>query len=191
MTPWAAARQASLSFTISWSLFKLMSFESVMPSDHVIPSFVPFSSFPQACPASGSFPTVGSVKLLFLKHVCLWKLLSDPCPFPNQVCEACSVLLILHGPTLTWARPASGFSEWVHHFLQGSRAPALLYKTSGQVLYSSPLTVFLQLSRHPQMKPLTLKLEIPSWLLLKGQLCPSLSTYMCIPLSLQSSSHLY
>ena len=31
-TPWTAARQASLSFTTSWSLLKLMSIESVMPS---------------------------------------------------------------------------------------------------------------------------------------------------------------
>ena len=30
VTPWTAARQASLSFTISWSLLKLMSIESVM-----------------------------------------------------------------------------------------------------------------------------------------------------------------
>ena len=35
-TPWAAARQASLSFTISWSLLKLMSIESVMPPNHLI-----------------------------------------------------------------------------------------------------------------------------------------------------------
>src|SRR5574337_711713 len=35
-TPWTAARQASLSFTISWSLLKLMSIESVMPSNHLI-----------------------------------------------------------------------------------------------------------------------------------------------------------
>ena len=34
MTPWTAAHQASLSFTISWSLFKLMSIESVMLSNH-------------------------------------------------------------------------------------------------------------------------------------------------------------
>ena len=33
-TPWTAARQASLSFTISWSSLKLMSMESVMPSNH-------------------------------------------------------------------------------------------------------------------------------------------------------------
>ena len=33
-TPWAAAHQASLSFTISQNLLKLMSIESVMPSNH-------------------------------------------------------------------------------------------------------------------------------------------------------------
>ena len=35
-TPWTAVRQASLSFTISRSLLKLMSIESVMPSNHLI-----------------------------------------------------------------------------------------------------------------------------------------------------------
>ena len=35
-TPWTATRQASLSFTISQSLLKLMSIESVMPSNHLI-----------------------------------------------------------------------------------------------------------------------------------------------------------
>ena len=35
-TPWIAARQASLSITNSWSLLKLMSIESVMPSSHLI-----------------------------------------------------------------------------------------------------------------------------------------------------------
>ena len=35
-TPWTAAGQASLSFTISWSLLKLMSIKSVMPSNNLI-----------------------------------------------------------------------------------------------------------------------------------------------------------
>ena len=35
-TPWTAARQASLSITNSWSLLKLMSIESVMPSNHLV-----------------------------------------------------------------------------------------------------------------------------------------------------------
>ena len=35
-TPWTVAHQASLSFTVSPSLLKLMSIESVMPSNHPI-----------------------------------------------------------------------------------------------------------------------------------------------------------
>jgi len=35
-TPWTATCQASLSITISWSLLKLISIESVMPSNHLI-----------------------------------------------------------------------------------------------------------------------------------------------------------
>ena len=36
VTQWTAVRQVSLSLTISWSLVKLMSIESVMPSNHLI-----------------------------------------------------------------------------------------------------------------------------------------------------------
>ena len=55
-TPWTAARQAFLSITNSWSLFKLMSIKSVMPCNHLILChpllLLPSGSFP----ASGSFP---------------------------------------------------------------------------------------------------------------------------------------
>ena len=47
-TLWTAARQTSLSFTISWSLLKLMSFELMIPSNYLIlchPLLRP-SSFP-------------------------------------------------------------------------------------------------------------------------------------------------
>ena len=47
--PWTAAHQASMSITNSWSLLKLMSIESVMPSNHLIlchPLFLPLSIFP-------------------------------------------------------------------------------------------------------------------------------------------------
>ena len=49
VTPWTAARQTILSFTISWSLLKLMSIELVMPSNHLIlccPLLLPPSIFP-------------------------------------------------------------------------------------------------------------------------------------------------
>ena len=47
-TPWTAAHQASLSITNSWSLLKLMSIESVMPSNYLILccSLLPPSVFP-------------------------------------------------------------------------------------------------------------------------------------------------
>ena len=53
--PWTAACQASLSITNSWSLLKLMSIESVMPSNHLILSH-PLLLYLQSFPASGSFP---------------------------------------------------------------------------------------------------------------------------------------
>ena len=58
-TPWTAAHQASSSFSISWSLLKLMSIELVMPSNHLIlchPS-PPASNLSQH---QGLFQSVGS-----------------------------------------------------------------------------------------------------------------------------------
>ena len=72
-TPWNAAHQDSLSFTISQSLLKLMSIESVTPSNHLtihhpllfLPSFFPrirvFSQF-------GSLHQVVKVLELQLQH---------------------------------------------------------------------------------------------------------------------------
>ena len=49
-TPWTAAHQASLSFSISWSLLKLM-------CHPIISSYASsFSSYPQSFQASGFFP---------------------------------------------------------------------------------------------------------------------------------------
>ena len=48
-TPWTTADQASLSITNSWSLLKLMSIESVIPSNHLIlcRPLLPTSIFPR------------------------------------------------------------------------------------------------------------------------------------------------
>ena len=67
-TPWTAARQASLSITNSRSLLKLMSIESVMPSNHFIlchPLLLLLSVFPsiRSFPVSQFFISGGqSVK---------------------------------------------------------------------------------------------------------------------------------
>ena len=54
-TLWTAACQASLTFTIFWSLLKLMSTESVIPSNHLIFCH-PLLILPSIFPASKSFP---------------------------------------------------------------------------------------------------------------------------------------
>ena len=59
-TPWSAACQASLSFTVSQSLLKLISIESVMPSNHLLCHSLLLlpSIFPQH---QGLFQLVGSL----------------------------------------------------------------------------------------------------------------------------------
>ena len=53
-TSWTAASQASLSITSSWSLLKLMSIKSVMPSNHLIPCR-PLLLQPSIFPSIGVF----------------------------------------------------------------------------------------------------------------------------------------
>ena len=57
-TPWTAGCQGSLFITNFQSLLKLMSIESVMPSNLILcrPLFLPFCHPLQSFPASGSFP---------------------------------------------------------------------------------------------------------------------------------------
>ena len=52
---WTVTWQDSLSFTISWNLFKLMSSELMMPSNHLT-LCCSLCSCPQSLPASWSFP---------------------------------------------------------------------------------------------------------------------------------------
>ena len=54
-TPWTVARQASLSFTFSLSLLKLLFIESVMPSSHLI-LCRPLLLLPSVFPSIRSFP---------------------------------------------------------------------------------------------------------------------------------------
>ena len=58
-TPWTAACQASLSFTISWSLLRFMSIEAVMLSISPLPSPCPFAF--NLSQHQGVFQWVGSL----------------------------------------------------------------------------------------------------------------------------------
>ena len=61
-TPWTAPRQASLSITNSQSLLKLMSTESVMPSNHLILCH-PFLLLPSIFPSISVFSNESALRI--------------------------------------------------------------------------------------------------------------------------------
>ena len=67
MTPWTAARQASLSITNSQSLLKLMSIESVMPSSHFI-LFRPLLFLPPIPPSIRVFSNESTLCMRWPKY---------------------------------------------------------------------------------------------------------------------------
>ena len=78
-TPWTAEHQASLSITNSWSLLKLMSIESVMPSNHLIlcrPLLLP-SIFP-------SFRVFSKESVLHIRWPKYWSFSFSISPFNEQ-----------------------------------------------------------------------------------------------------------
>ena len=66
-TPWTAARQASLSITNSWSLPRLMSIESVMPSNHLILCH-PLLLMPSIFPSVRVFSNESSLHIRWPKY---------------------------------------------------------------------------------------------------------------------------
>ena len=67
LTPQAAAHQASLSFAISWSLLKLMSIESVTPSNHLI-ICCPLLLLPSIFPSIRVFSSESVLHIRWSKH---------------------------------------------------------------------------------------------------------------------------
>ena len=140
VTLWTAARQASLSFTISWSLLKIMSIESVMPSNHLLlcrpllllPSIIPsirvFSNESALCirwPKYWSFSFIISpfneysglipfrmdwLDLLAVQGLSLRVQDSQESSTPQFKSINSSVLSFLYGPTLT-----SMHDYWKNH----------------------------------------------------------------------------
>ena len=67
LTPWTVAHQASLSITNSQSLFKLMSIESVMPSNHLILCH-PLLLLPSNLPSNGVFSSESVLHIRWPKY---------------------------------------------------------------------------------------------------------------------------
>ena len=67
LTPWTAARQASLSFTVSHSLFKLMSTESMTPPNYLIFCH-PFLILPSIFPSIRVFSNESALHIKWPKY---------------------------------------------------------------------------------------------------------------------------
>ena len=76
MTPWMVACQDSLSFTISWSLFKLMSIESVMPSNQLI-LCLPLLLLPSVFPGIRIFSNESALHIRWTNY---WSFSFSMCP---------------------------------------------------------------------------------------------------------------
>ena len=67
LTPWTAARQASLGFTLSWSLLRFMSIELVMLSNHLILCHS-FLLLPSIFPSIKVFPNQSALCIRWPKY---------------------------------------------------------------------------------------------------------------------------
>ena len=65
--PWTAACQASLSFTISWSLHRLMSIELVTPSNHLV-LCLPLFLLPSIFPTIRTFTSESALHIWWPKY---------------------------------------------------------------------------------------------------------------------------
>ena len=123
-TPWPAARQASLSFTIAWSLLRLMSVESVMPSDYLIlchPLLLLPSIFPSIRVFSNEsalhirWPNMGASALTSVlpRNIQNWFPLELTGLISLQSKKLSLALNLFYGPTLT-----SICGYWKKHCIQ-------------------------------------------------------------------------
>ena len=67
MTPWTVAHQASLSITSSWNLLKLMSIESMMPSNHLV-LYCPILLLPSIFPSIRVFANESTLHTRWPKY---------------------------------------------------------------------------------------------------------------------------
>ena len=134
VTPWIAARQASLSITNSWSSLRLTSIESVMPSSHLI-RCRPLLLLPTIPPSIRVFSNESTLHMRWPKYWSFSLSISPSSEHPGQIsfrmdwldlladsqesslapqfkCINSLVLSFLHSPTLP-----SIHDHWKNHSL--------------------------------------------------------------------------
>ena len=112
-TPWTAVHQASLSITNSWKLFKLMSIDLVMPSNHLI-LCCPFLLLPSIFPSNRVFSNESVLHIRWPKY---WSFTSYMYFFPNInffffATGRLPLVVVsrVYSSCNAWASPCCGFS---------------------------------------------------------------------------------
>ena len=128
-TPWTAACQASLSIINSWSLLKLMSIQSVMPSNHLI-LCRPLLLLPSIFPSSRVFSNELVLRIRWPKY---WH-------FSFSI-----------SPANEYSRLISLWMDWLHLLaVQGTLRSLLQYHSSKTSILLHSALFIVQLS-HPYM----------------------------------------
>ena len=99
-TPWTAACQASLSITNSWSLVKLMSVESVMPSNYLI-SCRPLLLLPSILPSIRGFSSVSVLHIRWPKYA-IWCELAYYGVYQLLLCKMVCISRVLKQEAVAW-----------------------------------------------------------------------------------------
>ena len=128
MTPWTAAHQASLSITKSWSLLKLMSIKSVMPSNHLILCH-PLLVLPSVFPSIRVFSSESVLRIRWPKY---WSFSSSISP-SNEYSGLISFRI-----------------DWFDLSVQGTLKSLLQHHSSKASILQSLAFFMVQLS-HPHM----------------------------------------
>ena len=130
-TPWTAARQASLSITNSQSLPKLMSIESVMPSNHLILCH-PLLLLPSIFPSIRVFSKESALRIRWPKY---WSF---------------SFNISLSSNTQDWS--PLGWTGWIS--LQAKGLPRVFSNTTVKKHQFFSTQLFLQSNSHIHTWPL-------------------------------------
>ena len=141
MTPWTVAHQASLSMTNYWSLLKLISIVSVMPSNHLIlcrPLLFPPSIFPWS-----------SVQFILVTQSCLTLCNPMDCstpgfPIHHQLPKLTHTHVHRVGDAIQPSHPLSSFSSSLQSFPASRLFPvSRIFASRGQSTGASALASFL------------------------------------------------
>ena len=132
-TPWTAAHQASLSIIISWSLLRLMSIESVKPSNHLI-LCCPLLFLPSIFPSIRVFSNESIIYIRWPKYQSFSFSISPSNEYSGLISFSmdCLDLLVVQGTLKSLLQPHSSKASILRHSASFIVQPLYSYMATGK-----------------------------------------------------------